>query len=197
MTTPAGAGNNVTPISPNAAAWGTTSGAPTRQPYSVNNFYCAASDANGYEVLRIKVPTWIVRELAALPKSDDFPVYNSQADFVRDALVHRVHKLRDLAPSPEMRRLLQEAEAIALAEQRVLNVKIMVDRMQDHAQNVVNEMERNDTLELWDLQATLIHDTRAHMDIANWTGRLYTDLNAHLDHYEAKIPEAQRKPYHG
>lgn len=190
MTTP----NNVTPIS-NASSWATSNTTGT-QPYNPNSFYCTSKDADGSESMRIKVPTWVVRELASLSNSSDFPTYKSTSDVVRDALVHRVHYLKDnLATSMQMRMVLQEAMMLVLAEQRVLDVKIRVDRAERYLETVLEQMERNNRLELWDLQADLIHDARLHIDTTNWTGQLYLAINKHLDHFESMVPQEFRRPY--
>lgn len=193
---------SVTPINANAASWttsgsGSTRQAGQRQPYSPNNFYTAARDTDGSEVMRIKVPVYMARELVRMANSNDYPDYDSHHDIIRDALVHRYHYLLDNLATPQMQIPLRVSVDRLMDEQYVVDMEKSIDRAHDYVQSNITQMTRALDCQMWDHLAGLIWRARKHMDSPNVMGTMYADLVKVCDELEPKIPEEFRRPYLG
>lgn len=69
--------------------------------YSIGRIYGAAADSNGHsKELHVEIPKDFHARLTAIVNRDDTP-WRSGAEFVRDALFHRVRWLIDTASLPE------------------------------------------------------------------------------------------------
>jgi len=70
------------------------------ESYSRTRFYTKASDNKGHrEEIRVKVPPHIYDAIGRIVRSDGkgpIPEYRTMSDFVRDAIVHRLHDLWEL-----------------------------------------------------------------------------------------------------
>lgn len=66
--------------------------------YSPDAFYTEASDKKGRGTpLQARVPPNIAHSIAALVQSGKLPQYETSSDFIRDALVHHLHRRLELA----------------------------------------------------------------------------------------------------
>lgn len=64
--------------------------------YDPAKFYVASTNSHDHdEVMRIKVPKWMMVYLQDLVRDPRLPAYRSVHDVIRDALVHRVKHLHD------------------------------------------------------------------------------------------------------
>jgi len=70
---------------------------PSKDTYSKDSFYIAASDSRGHGTKSfVNVPPQVKGEIAALLAMRAFPAYRTEADFWRDAGVHRLHDLTEM-----------------------------------------------------------------------------------------------------
>ncbi|GIV04083.1 MAG: hypothetical protein KatS3mg015_2913 [Fimbriimonadales bacterium] len=66
--------------------------------YSPNKFYTRAVDKQGHkETLHVPVPPAIYAAVSELIASRKFPALRTPQDFVRDAIIHRLHYLSTMA----------------------------------------------------------------------------------------------------
>lgn len=109
-----------------------------KQPsYSRENFYVSATDSKGHGLkARVSVPPEVKGRIAAMIASRVFPMYRTEEDVHRDALVHRLHELgemtKDTSPvwSGELelisRQMQIEAELETIA--RLIEMDNRIDR---------------------------------------------------------------------
>jgi hypothetical protein len=109
--------------------------------YSPDKFYTKSTDGRGNsELIQVKVSPFVYGLLAEIIESPDFPDYRTKADLIRDALVHRLHHLREMAKDTtrmdSLKRktgmLMQEAQAERLKaemEQEARFVDALIDIM--------------------------------------------------------------------
>lgn len=92
--------------------------------YDPEAFYTEASDKKGRgEPINARIPPQIHHGIAALVQSGKIPQYETQSDFVRNALVHQLHKDAERSNSPEIRRMVNMVT--------LLNREIQAQREQD------------------------------------------------------------------
>lgn len=64
--------------------------------YSPDRFYTRATDGKGHaELLHLKLPPELASALAQIVQSRAIPEYRTVQDLIRDAIVHRLHYLRE------------------------------------------------------------------------------------------------------
>lgn len=81
-------GGAQTPGNPNDP-WALASGS-----YDEDTFFTRATDGNGHSsMIHVKVSPALMGQLVQVRESNDIPAYRTNADIVRDALIHRLHYL--------------------------------------------------------------------------------------------------------
>lgn len=107
--------------------------------YARDHFYVTATDSKGHSSkIRVSTPPEVKGQIAALIASKALPMYRTEEDFHRDALVHRLHDLGELTSNgftlpPELEAMRQQLEAEAELEQYRRSI--------DADQRIYNEAE--------------------------------------------------------
>ena len=84
-----------------AAKWGTESA----KGYRRDAYYTQASDKQGHSAkTTVKMPTNVAGEIHSLVASGKIPEYRTSVDFIRDAVIHRLHDLEGLVDDPSYSR---------------------------------------------------------------------------------------------
>ena len=66
----------------------------TDDSYDPNEFYTASADRRGHsDTFYVKVPPYVASALSQFIQSGKVPQYKTVQDFIRDAIVHRIHYL--------------------------------------------------------------------------------------------------------
>jgi hypothetical protein len=98
--------------------------------YSPEKFYVKATDSKGHSAnLRVHVPPIFAERVSALIASRTFPEYRTLADFVRDAMYHRLYQLEH--------RLYQFGVPDGLAMLAIKEEALRLDHLLDEAQATV------------------------------------------------------------
>lgn len=105
------------------------------ESYSPETFYTRATDGNGHaSVLHIKVSPALLGELQRLVQSRQIPQYQTYADVVRDAVIHRLRYIADQYPGATDLAALEieqrQAELDRLSVQRESWTKLLSDLKQ-------------------------------------------------------------------
>lgn len=67
--------------------------------YSPEKFYTRSTDARGHtETMWLRLPPSLARVIAEVVQSRKIPQYRTAQDLVRDAIVHRLHYLKEKLP---------------------------------------------------------------------------------------------------
>lgn len=96
--------------------------ATEKKGYSPDKFYTKSTDGKGVsETKYIKVPPSLIGEIGELVAARVIPDYKTDGDFIRDAIVHRLHEIA------EMR---QDGRLAAVVNRQVMlneNMRVMQD----------------------------------------------------------------------
>jgi hypothetical protein len=118
--------------------------------YSRDQFYVTATDNRGHSLkVRLSVPPPVKGQIAALIASKAIPMYRTEEDFHRDALVHRLHDLSEFLQGDHivsseiasMSRIMQAEAQLEILSRRkqldedaeVLIMAMLRDSSDDHA----------------------------------------------------------------
>lgn len=120
-----------------ASRWETT--APTG--YSKSMFYTQASDKKGHSAkITVKFPVNVAGELASAVQSGKIPDYKTAQDFVRDAVIHRLHDIQGLIDDPDLERKITmwtiHNEALRARQQREEYIDMMA-AIEEHIAHLV------------------------------------------------------------
>lgn len=99
--------------------------------YDKSAFYTA--DAGG-EVIKARVSSDLMRSVVALVVDPDFPDYHTQADVLRDALVHLLYKRLHQSKDPH---LLEKVELYARRE-RIMQLEREIQADEDLARVIIS-----------------------------------------------------------
>lgn len=101
--------------------------------YDPDEVYIRSTDGHGNsDNLQCRVPIEVSGEVAAIVATQLIPDYRTPADFVRDAIVHRLHYVAEKVNSPELRRFVtvEFMHSRVLAERaQIANLIRTVDEM--------------------------------------------------------------------
>ena len=94
--------------------------------YSRDKFYTASVSNNGQHAsLRVNVPIQIKAQLDTLVASRSISAYKTFQCFVRDAIVHRLHDIADMAADGKLQHFLGVWGTLTEMEQRILDIEMM------------------------------------------------------------------------
>lgn len=101
--------------------WETASG---NEPYSQERIYTRSVDKRGFgSTVRLKAPPEVVSEIAKIVAKDWVPEYNTTADFVRDAVIHRLHYWSERISDKQLQRVVTTERRIAMLEHSMREVE--------------------------------------------------------------------------
>ena len=151
-----------------ASRWETT----TPVGYNPNGFYTQASDKKGHSAkITVKVPVNVAGEIASAVASGRIGEYKTAQDFLRDAVIHRLHSIQPLLDDPDLER------------------KITMWTINNEALRA--RQQREEYAEMWQaIQEHVTHLTNTRQD-----KKLRTYLNDLLDKTDIAIPEEFRADY--
>lgn len=103
--------------------------------YDPEAFYTEASDKKGRgEPIQARIPPQVSGAIAALVQSGKIPQYQTQSDFVRNALVHQLHKDSERTKDEALRKIVTMVtllnNAIRAARERD-DYKTLMDLIQE------------------------------------------------------------------
>lgn len=108
--------------------------------YSRDSFYVTATDDKGHSSkVRISVPPSLKGQLSALIASKVLPMYRTEEDFHRDAIVHRLHDVTEMMNggtfelAPDMAAIGRAMEALSTLEmynQRIADDQAMAEKIE-------------------------------------------------------------------
>lgn len=144
-----------------AAQWqAAATGAPTSVGYSPDLFYCKATDTKGHgEKVGGRVPPDIYAQIQQIVHDDNFPDYTMPMDFIRDAIVHHLHRRQDQAGTMRMREVTKE-----IIER--LGYEELVAKHEDELQRWTNIVERQRATLIGLARENAWHQIGANLDAA-------------------------------
>lgn len=141
MFAPAGRTRRAKQASPDGTRRATTSedAWEARSDYDKSNFYLRA-DKKGTQSspMSIRLAQDMARQVSVFVHSADLP-YETTSDFVRDAIMHRMHELLEMTlagDQPQLRRWLNVQMHASINEMRIAEMKMtsgLIDGMKERA----------------------------------------------------------------
>lgn len=109
--------------------------------YDPSHFYIKSTDGRGHgEKMSLTVPPEILGRIQAMIETRKFP-YRTTHDFIRDAVLHRLHQLNDVTLDPVLGEFLNQQRLAHVLEQQQLMVqqaKAIVEQSREHFQQCWN-----------------------------------------------------------
>ncbi len=110
-----------------SSRWETT----TPVGYNPDMFYTQASDKKGHTAkITVQFPVNVAGEIASVTQSGKIPDYKTAQDFVRDAVIHRLHDIQGIIDDPDLERKIGmwtiHNEALKARQQREEYVNMML-----------------------------------------------------------------------
>ena len=137
--------------------------------YGQDKFYVASTNGHDHsEQVRVKVPPGVAAAMGAAIES--WPIYSSRNDFVRDAIVHRLHWLNEQSAIPEIREYLLFETSERLFNDRKLRTQRFQKMLDEAAEALIAAREAQDQFEIANLVEHL--DTLADDLDAPWGDRI-------------------------
>lgn len=94
--------------------------------YRIDDFYIGSTDGRGHnQNVQVPVPTNVMGHMASMIQMRTFPAYRSMQDFIRDAIVHRLHQLAAMT---------DRETATTLNE--VVSMEVMASHVEKHARDM-------------------------------------------------------------
>lgn len=102
--------------------------------YDPNAFYTEGTDKKGMgERITVRVPPRVVRGIAKIVQSGKIPPYETVSDFVRNAIVHQLHKDAERVSDGDLRSLVSMIT--------LLNDEISMAREEEDYHSIMNYIE--------------------------------------------------------
>lgn len=102
--------------------------------YDPNAFYTEGSDKKGQgERITIRIPPRVARGISKIVQSGKIPPYETLSDFVRNAIVHQLHKDSERINDGELRGLVNMIT--------LLNAEISMAREEEDYHQIINYIE--------------------------------------------------------
>ena len=107
----------------------------TDSSYDPDKFYTEASDKSGRgDPVTARLPSQASGSIAALVQSAKIPEYRTQSDFIRDAVIHRLHDIGVKIQDGEILRVVHLTT--------LMNQEIAAERDKDDYNNLMNMIEQ-------------------------------------------------------
>lgn len=152
--------------------------------YSVDGFYTRSTGPNKEpgETKYLKISPTILGAISKVIYSRDFPSYRTDADFIRDALVHRLKYINTLLQDGGIEKQLGTHVKLSRIEARALEMAEMEQMLNLHEETMRTAVESGDTeflRELLDDAESDVEDLRLiHQN------RLRQIIEKYQDHYD-------------
>lgn len=104
------------------------------ESYDPNAFYTEATDKKGGgERLTVRVPPRVARDIARIVQSGKIPPYQTTSDFVRNAIVHQLHKDAERISDDDLKNVVNQIV--------LLNDEIRMTREEEDYHSIIGYIE--------------------------------------------------------
>lgn len=172
----------------NIAAWGTSgNGYDPDRFYTAGRMPASSQTPGQYDHLRIKIQPWVTPLVQGIINSRDIPAYHSVDDFIRDAIIHRLHYLEDNKGTADFKRKIRTEQELWDQEQAILDAERIMADLEDKTTRIESLFERYTARRMWSTLRKQIDEHRDKSD--GWeNGDLRDQVLALCNEYEKKIP---------
>lgn len=156
--------------------------------YSRDNFYTAARDGAGNsETKYLKISGSILGQVGALVSSRQIPAYKTEADFIRDAVVHRLNDVGEMINDGKIAATINRAVKLDRIQQRQIELQEFAAVITNHEEVMAQCVQSEDDLLLEDL----ISD--AESDYEELRPNYQARLTVVIDKYKAELQRLRER----
>lgn len=117
--------------------------------YRKDRFYTRSTDTFGHkDRMQVNLPPVVLGRVAALVSSGKIPAYRTAPDFVRDAIMHRLHDVEEMLGEDEMSDSLRVQRVRASLEQQRMDMKELDELAKVAADTMQQALDQGDDLAL-------------------------------------------------
>lgn len=150
--------------------------------YSRENFYTAARDGGGNsETKYLKISGAVLGQIGSLVSGRQIPAYKTEADFIRDAIVHRLRDVAEMVNDGAILSTVNRAVKLDRIQQRQVELQEFAAVIANHEEVMAQCLQSEDDLLLEDL----IHD--AESDYEDLRPNYQARLTVVIDKYKAEL----------
>lgn len=140
--------------------------------YNPNAYYTQASDKKGHcAKFQVRVPVNVAGEIATVYQSGKIPEIRNAQDFIRDAIIHRLHQLQPILDDPDLER--------QIGMWTIANTALRARQAREEYAEMM----------------TAIGEQVQHLQVTNQTDKLRSYLTELVDKTEIAIPPEFRQEY--
>lgn len=144
----------------------------SKSEYSRSEFYCKSRDKGGeHWPLRVHFPEQVINAISVIVAGKEIPDYRTSSDFVRDAVVHRLHDVNEALQSKEIDYAVTSVVMLNKVE-RLAAEQEAEKRMVEHWKAVFENAERVEVGELLSEAA----DQAKHMKWKRYRDQLQDEI---------------------
>lgn len=150
--------------------------------YSRENFYTAARDGAGNsETKYLKISGAILGQIGALVSGRAIPSYKTEADFIRDAIVHRLHDVGEMIDNGQILATVNRGVKLDRIQQRQVELQEFAAVIANHEEVMAQCVQSADEM----LLEGLISD--AESDIEDLRPNYQVRLTVIIDKYKEEL----------
>ncbi len=140
--------------------------------YDPNAHYTQASDKKGHSAnVQVRIPVNVAGEIATVYQSGKIPEIRNAQDFIRDAIIHRLHQLQPILDDPDLER--------QIGMWTIANTALRARQAREEYAEMM----------------TAIGEQVQHLQVTNQTDKLRSYLTELVDKTEIAIPPEFRQEY--
>ena len=139
--------------------WGLETEDRTAATYDPADFHIASVNKHDHSSsVTFRAPGEVISELARMVASGDFPMYKTKSDFMRDAIVHRMHWLADNYDNEKMRQWVTRQSSLARLDARRDEVEELSRLVEGWKVDVARARDMKDTWAIGHAKVMLAED---------------------------------------
>lgn len=156
--------------------------------YTKTHFYTSARDSNGNsETKYFKIAGSTLGRIGALVSSKQIPAYKTEADFIRDACIHRLQEVGEMLEDGEILEVVNRAVKMDRIQQRQIEMQDFAMIIASHEEVMAQCVQSEDVILLGDL----IED--AESDYEDLRPNYQARLSVIIDKYKVELEKLKER----
>ena len=156
--------------------------------YSRENFYTGAKDGAGNsETKYLKIGGSVLGQIGALVSSKQVPAYKTEADFIRDAILHRLHDVGTMVKDGSILNAVNRTVKLDRIQQRQVELQEFAAIIHQHEESMAQCVQSDDDM----LLEELIND--AESDYEDLRPNYQARLTIVIDKYKAELKRLRNR----
>lgn len=131
-------------------------GSSLNDKYEPNEFYVASRNKKGFgTTLRVMVPPDVLVHISELVQKQLVPAYRTREDFIRDALVHNLHRVRAIIKDDFFLSRNDEYLDVMMIESALYKIQVITDARANHERMLRGVIESARQLSMYEAKQVL------------------------------------------